>query len=224
MISAHDVLYKHHLNSRYLYRAEEEKTLCYQIAGTEPKLMAQAALRLENYGADLIDINCGCPKTKIRKKGAGSALLEEPKQLLQIVQAVEKAITIPLTIKIRIQGNTNDLELAKALEQTGIAALIVHGRRWHDDYEIATDLEQIAAIKRCVNIPVIANGDIADPDSLHKALLKTGCDAFMISRAGTGKPWLYQALEDSKMFYRFSKAIRSFYATFTRFSPLGKRI
>lgn len=199
MISAHDVIYKHPLNSRYLYRAGEEKILCYQIAGTEPEIMAQAAVRLENIGANLIDINCGCPKAKIRKKGAGSALLEEPKLLLQIVQAVEKAITIPLTIKIRIQGNISDLELAKALEQAGVSALIVHGRRWHDDYEIPSDLEQIAAIKRSINIPVIANGDIADSDSLQKTLLKTDCDAFMISRAGTGKPWLYQALEDGKI-------------------------
>lgn len=194
MISAQDALHKHQTNSRYLYRAAEEKILCYQLAGTDPLIMAQAATRLESIGADLIDINCGCPKTKIRKKGAGSALLEKPQLLIQIVDAVSKAITIPLSVKMRIQGNNQDLELAQALARAGADALIVHGRRWNDDYDQSCDFEQIAQIKRSVSIPVIANGDIADDASLQEAILKTECDAYMISRAGTGKPWLYQKL------------------------------
>jgi tRNA-dihydrouridine synthase B len=180
MSSAIDILHKHAANSRYVYRAPQEQILAYQIAGTEPHILAQAAQQLQFNGADIIDINCGCPKPKIRKKGAGSALLEEPEQLMRIVKEVRASITVPLTIKIRIQAGTD--------------ALIVHGRRWIDDYDVASDLKQIAQIKKSVTIPVIANGDIHDVASLHRAVELSGCDAYMISRAGSGKPWLYQEL------------------------------
>src|SRR6202000_192010 len=122
------------------------------------------------------------------KKGAGSALLERPNQLIEIVDAVRKVISIPLTVKVRIQGTSADFDLAKRLETTGAEALIVHGRRWIDDYDIPSDLSQIAKIKQQVSIPVIANGDISQAPNLEEAFLKTGCDAFMIARAGTGKP------------------------------------
>ncbi|ARG96324.1 tRNA dihydrouridine synthase [Legionella micdadei] len=198
MISAHDVVHKHTLHSRYLHRTNNEKVLCYQIAGTDPLIMAQAATRLEGIGADLIDINCGCPKGKIRKKGAGSALLEKPQQLAEIVNTVRKAIKIPLTVKLRILGNPSDFELAKRVADVGADALIIHGRRWDDDYDKANNLNQIAKIKQQVNIPVIANGDFSDHASLYEAIQQTQCDAFMIARAGTGKPWLYQTLLTDK--------------------------
>jgi nifR3 family TIM-barrel protein len=194
MSSAADILHKHTRNSRYVYRAPQEQLLAYQISGTEPQILAQAASQLEIYGADLIDINCGCPKPKIRKKGAGSALLETPEQLIRIIKTVRAAITIPLTIKIRIQDNEDDLMLAQKIEEAGADALIVHGRRWIDDYDVAVDLAKIAQIKQQITIPVIANGDVADTDSLGQSLAATGCDAYMIARAGSGKPWLYQEL------------------------------
>lgn len=196
MLSAHDVLYKHTINNRYLYRSPEENYLCYQISGTDPFLMRDAAVKLEGIGADLIDINCGCPKPKIRKKGAGSALLEDPNRLIAIIQSIRVAITCPLTVKIRIQGNNNDIELAKKISDAGADALIVHGRRWTDDYDKPCNLEQIALIKEAIQIPVIVNGDIADHHSLHDAINKTQADAFMISRAGMGKPWLFKKLLD----------------------------
>lgn len=194
MISAHDVLYKHKDNSRYLYRAPRETTLCYQLSGVEPAIMAQAARRLESIGADLIDINAGCPKTKIRKKGAGSALMDTADRLHEIVATVRDAIRIPLTVKVRIHGDERDILLAQSLANAGADALIIHGRRWLDDYSICSDLSQIGCIKKAVSIPVIANGDIGDASSLEKAMAISGCDAFMISRAGSGKPWLYQEL------------------------------
>ena len=192
MISAHDVLYKHALSSRYLVRDASEKKLCYQISGRDPLIMARAAAFLQEHGADLIDLNCGCPKTKIRKKGTGSALLEEPDHLQRIIRAVRQAITIPLTVKIRIQATTTDLSLVRAIEQAGADAIIVHGRRWIDDYDVASDFERIGLIKQAVTIPVIANGDIADQVTLSQAIETTQCDAFMIARAGCGHPWLYQ--------------------------------
>lgn len=194
MLSAHDVLYKHHPHSRYLFRGDAEKTLCYQIAGTCPTLMAEAAIKLEHLQASLIDINCGCPKPKIRKKGAGSALLEKPDQLIKIVKAVRNAIKCPLTVKVRLQNSDKDISLAKAIADAGADAIVVHGRHWVDDYDKPCSLQKIAAIKQAVDIPVIVNGDIANHDSLNQAWTETNCDGFMISRASTGKPWLFQEL------------------------------
>lgn len=194
MISAHDVVHKHQADSRYLYRSPKEDILCYQIAGSDPMIMSEAAIKLEGIGADIIDINCGCPKPKIRKKGAGSMLLDDPERLIAIVSSVRLAIQCPLTVKIRLQGNQKDIELAKTIENAGADALIVHGRRWQDSYEQPCNLEQIAAMKQSLSIPIIANGDIQDSDSLQQTLRATSCDALMIARAGTGKPWLYEEL------------------------------
>lgn len=194
MSSAIDVLNKHQKNSRYIYRSSAEKILAYQISGNDPYILAQAANHLETHGADIIDINCGCPKTKIRKKGAGSALLDQPEKLFTIIKNVRESISIPLTIKIRIQGNEQDIKLAKQIEEAGADALIVHGRRWVDDYDIHCDLSQIAQIKKNIKIPVIANGDINNTASLARAIQISGCDGFMIARAGSGRPWLYQEL------------------------------
>lgn len=194
MVSAQDVLHKHQLDSRYLYRAPEENLLCYQLSGSDPLIMAQAAYRLQTLGADLIDINCGCPKLKIRKKGAGSALLDTPQRLFDIVDAIRTAISIPLTVKIRVAGNSSDIDLAKGIEHAGANALVVHGRRWIDDYDKPSDLVQIAMIKQSLHIPVIANGDLSDAASLARAIKIAGCDGYMIGRGGSGQPWLYQEL------------------------------
>lgn len=194
MCSAIDVLHKHAPSSRYIYKADDERCLAYQLSGSQAEILAQAAERLQDQGADLIDINCGCPKIKIRKKGAGSALLETPEQLLKLISTVRAVLSIPLTIKIRIQGTDQDLHLAKQIEEAGADALIVHGRRWTDDYDVPCDLKQIGRIKKVLSIPVIANGDITDSLSLNKAIEQSLCDGFMISRTGTGKPWLYQEL------------------------------
>jgi nifR3 family TIM-barrel protein len=194
MISACDVLHKHRSDSRYLYRAPDERRLCYQLAGTSPEVMAAAAKKLQDLGADLIDINCGCPKTKIRRKGSGSALMSQPVELAAIIRAVREAIHIPLTVKVRINADERDIALAQFIEQAGADALIVHGRRWTDHYDIPTNFQQIAKIKQAIHIPVIANGDIVDHQSLMRAIEVSACDAYMISRGGSGNPWLYQQL------------------------------
>jgi tRNA-dihydrouridine synthase B len=194
MLSAHDVVYRHQKLGRYLYRSPDESILAYQIAGSEPGLMADAAVKLLSLGADLIDINCGCPKPKMRKKGAGSALAENPDLLIAIVKAIRTVIPIPLTVKLRLQETQQDIALAKALEDAGANALTIHARQWRDDYDIPCDLNRLAQIKQALSIPIIANGDIGDKASLDRAIEQTGCDGFMISRAGVGKPWLFQSL------------------------------
>ncbi|WP_419419672.1 tRNA dihydrouridine synthase [Legionella sp. D16C41] len=199
MLSAYDVLHKHTSNDRYLYRATEETTLCYQIAGNDPYTMAAAARKLELLGANIIDINCGCPKPKIRKKGAGSILLEQPEQLIRIVTAVRTAIAIPLTVKIRLQENSaKDIELVEKIAKTGADAIIIHGRRWFDNYDVPCNLKRISLIKKTIDIPIIVNGDLKDGQTTLNALATTGCDAFMISRAGTGNPELFQEILSNK--------------------------
>lgn len=192
MISSHDLL--HRQPARFVARDPSEKYLAYQISGYDPDVMAKAAEILQDLGADMIDINCGCPKTKIRKKGAGSALLTSPDRIAQIITAIKARLHIPLTVKIRVQGLEQDLNLARVIEEAGADGLVVHGRRWQDSYERPCDKQQIAQIKQAVTIPVIANGDISDQASLQAMLQETACDAYMIARAGTGRPWLYQAL------------------------------
>ena len=212
MISAHDLL--HRQPARFVSRDPKEKYLAYQLSGYDPDVMAKAAEILQGLGADMIDINCGCPKTKIRKKGAGSALLASPERIAQIIAAIKARISIPLTVKIRVQSVEQDLILAKVIEQAGADGLVVHGRRWQDNYERPCDRQQIALIKQAVSIPVIANGDIADHASLQAMLEETACDAYMIARAGTGRPWLYQALLQpgaaSPLSWSFSQAIAVF--------------
>lgn len=197
MISAQDVLTKHQETSRYLYRAVEESSLCYQLAGVDPGILAKAARRLQQLGADVIDINCGCPKAKIRKKGAGSALMDDKERLRAIVSQVRDAIDIPLTIKLRIYGNERDLMLAQSLQAAGADALIIHGRQWTDDYDTPCDLQHIRLIKQGIQIPLITNGDICDGASLTNAVKVVGSDAYMISRAGCGQAWLFQQLLDN---------------------------
>ena len=195
MISAQDLLQRGTTPTRYSYRAPEEKHLCYQISGATPGHLVDAASYLQAIGADLIDLNCGCPKPKIRKKGAGSALLDNPLQLVKLIQQVRCALNIPLTVKIRLQDAiSDDVALAQRIEQAGADALIVHARRWRDDYAVACDWTSIAAIKRAVSIPVIANGDLTSLTQIAQVYQETGCDAFMLARAGCGQPWLYESL------------------------------
>lgn len=194
MISAQTLQQRTNTPKRYIYRAPEEQRLCYQISGANPDHLVHAASYLESLGADLIDINCGCPKPKIRKKGAGSALLDNPLHLIKLIEQVRGAIQIPLTIKIRLQDTISDVDLAQRIEQAGADALIVHARRWTEDYNVACDWTRIAAIKRAVSIPVIANGDLTSCDQIAHVYQETGCDAFMLARAGCGQPWLYDSL------------------------------
>lgn len=198
MISAHDVIHKHSAASRYLFKSPEEGRVCYQLSGHRSEEICQAGLIVENLGADLIDINCGCPQPKIRKKGAGSALLEKPEMIVKIIQDLKDQIHIPLTIKIRIQDYVQDAELALAIEEAGADALVVHGRTYLEDYDKPCNYQAIAHIKSLLKIPVIANGDIVDQITLIRAHQETACDAYMISRAGCGRPWLYQELLDEK--------------------------
>ncbi len=164
-----------------------------QLAGCDPEVMAEAAKLNEDLGADLIDINFGCPVKKVVNGFAGSALMKDEALATRIMEAVAKAVKIPVTMKMRLGWNYENLNspsLAKKAEDVGIQMLTVHGRTRCQMYNGNANWELIAAVKDAVKIPVIANGDIKNSDDARKALALSGADGVMIGRACYGKPWL----------------------------------
>lgn len=168
-----------------------------QIAGADPELMAQAAqVNVEN-GAQIIDINMGCPAKKVNKKLAGSALLQYPDQVEAIVKAVVAAVDVPVTLKIRTGWDTenrNGVDIARIAEQNGIQSLAVHGRTRACMYKGEAEYETIANIKAAISIPVIANGDITTPEKALEVLKYTGADGVMIGRGAQGNPWIFKQI------------------------------
>ncbi|USD65442.1 tRNA dihydrouridine synthase DusB [Vibrio sp. SCSIO 43136] len=169
-----------------------------QIAGADPQLMAQAAQHSVENGAQIIDINMGCPAKKVNKKLAGSALLQYPDIIEQILTAVVNAVDVPVTLKTRTGWNTdnkNCVEIAKMAEGCGIQALALHGRTKACMYKGEAEYDSIRAVKASISIPVIANGDIDSPEKAKKVLEYTGADALMIGRPAQGRPWIFQEIQ-----------------------------
>ena len=169
-----------------------------QIAGADPELMAQAAQFNVDNGAQIIDINMGCPAKKVNKKLAGSALLQYPQLVEEIVKAVVAAVDVPVTLKIRTgwdTDNRNGVEIAKIAERNGIASLAVHGRTRACMYKGEAEYATIRDIKRSISIPVVANGDITSPEKAKQVLEYTGADAIMIGRAAQGRPWIFREID-----------------------------
>lgn len=168
-----------------------------QIAGADPEMMAFAARYNVEQGAQIVDINMGCPAKKVNKKLAGSALLRQPDLVRSICQAVVDAVEVPVTLKIRTgwdPDNRNGEEIARIAEDCGIAALAVHGRTRTDLYRGEAEYDTIRAIKQAVSIPVVANGDIDSPEKARYVLDYTGVDAVMIGRAAQGRPWIFREI------------------------------
>lgn len=168
-----------------------------QIAGSEPTLMAEAAKYNVDLGAQIIDINMGCPAKKVNKKLAGSALLQDPKLVSEILCSVVDAVDVPVTLKIRTgwnEQNRNGVEIAHIAEDCGIQSLAVHGRTRACMFKGLVEYDTIKNIKSAVKIPVVANGDIKDPISAVKVLNHTGADAIMIGRAAQGNPWIFRQI------------------------------
>ena len=168
-----------------------------QIAGADPEMMAFAARYNVEQGAQIVDINMGCPAKKVNKKLAGSALLRAPDQVKAICRAVVDAVEVPVTLKIRTgwdPDNRNGVEIARIAEDCGIAALAVHGRTRACLYKDEAEYDTIRAIKQAVSIPVVANGDINSPEKARYVLDYTGVDAVMIGRAAQGRPWIFREI------------------------------
>ena len=197
MLSAQHIFSGARQKKRYTYKDPDEGLLCFQLSGNQPDVIAHACEQSITWGADLIDLNCGCPQPKIRKKKVGSQLLNEPEKLYQLVRAMKRAVDVPVTVKIRVDGHTTDNNnhaVLDAVESGGADALIIHGRHWTERYDTPIHIDQIQSICKKASIPVIANGDV---DSSHaaKALMEyTGASGIMIARASLGQPWLFQAI------------------------------
>ena len=177
--------------------AGEAEPRAVQIAGADPAMMAQAARFNVERGAQIIDINMGCPARKVCNVQAGSALMADEPLALSIVAAVVAAVDVPVTVKMRTgpdPARRNAVALARRLEQLGIAMLTVHGRTRACAYRGAAEYDTIAAVKQALAIPVVANGDIDSPERARAVLLATGADAVMIGRAAQGRPWLFREI------------------------------
>jgi len=180
-----------------LPHADDLAPISVQIAGNDPQQMAQAAQANVALGAQIIDINMGCPAKKVLKKAAGSALLAHPELVSEILHAVVAAVDVPVTLKIRT-GSTpeerNGVDIAQIAEDAGICALAVHGRTRACAFKGDVEFDTIAAIKQAIAIPVIANGDIQTPEQAKQILQYTQADGLMIGRAIQGNPWIFQQI------------------------------
>ncbi len=200
MVTSRRDLWNSLKTSRRANHEGEVAPIAVQIAGTDAQMMADAAAYNVDRGAQIIDINMGCPAKKVCNKWAGSALMQDEPLALQIVEAVVAACAphgVPVTLKMRTgwcQNHKNALTLARAFESAGVQMVTVHGRTREQGYKGVAEYDTIAAVKAALRIPVVANGDIDSPDKARRVLDYTGADAVMIGRAAQGRPWLFREI------------------------------
>ena len=197
MVSSNSLLWGSEKTKRRADHRGEDEPRTVQIAGAVPSMMAEAARYNVERGAQIIDINMGCPAKKVCNVMAGSALMQNETLVAQILQAVVAAVDVPVTLKIRTgwdQDHKNGPAIARIAQECGIQALAVHGRTRADQFRGSAEFDTVARIKQTVTIPVIANGDIATPEQAAWVLRYTGTDGIMIGRAAQGNPWIFREI------------------------------
>ena len=195
MVSANGLFFGDQKTKRLLRFHESEKPLAFQIFGRDPQRMAYAAKVLDEYENAILDVNMGCPVPKVVKNGEGSALLKEPKLAGDIIKRMTSATSKPVTVKIRTGWDSqsiNTVEIAKIIEDSGAAAIAVHGRTREQFYSGKADWEIISLVKDAVKIPIIGNGDVFSHIDAVRMLKETGCDFVMIARGALGNPWIFR--------------------------------
>ncbi len=198
MVASQPHLQQHRRTLKKTDYGDEPGLRAVQILGTEPDQMALAAKTNVDRGAHIIDINMGCPAKKVCSVAAGSALLKDEKRVASILQAVVSAVDVPVTLKIRTgwdKQHKNALTIARIAQDSGIAALTIHGRTRACKFSGQAEYDTIKQVKQAVSLPIIANGDIDSPDKAARVIAYTGADAVMIGRAAQGKPWLFRQLQ-----------------------------
>jgi len=209
MVTSDTRLWNSRKSLNRLNHTGEPEPRSVQIAGGDPEMMAEAARMNVERGAQIIDINMGCPAKKVCNKAAGSALLQDEPLVRDILQAVVGAVDVPVTLKIRTGWNTsnrNGLSVAQIAEDAGISALAVHGRTRACNYKGEVEYDTIREIRQAVSLPVFANGDIRTPEQAHQILDYTGADAVMIGRAAQGRPWVLREIDH---FLRFGRTLEA---------------
>ncbi len=201
MVSAKAILYRNKNTEELMRTAPEDHPVSLQLFGSDPDIVSEIALQIEERPYDILDFNMGCPVPKIVKNGEGSALMRDPEKAARIVRACVRKIHKPMTVKIRKGFNdqeVNAVELAKRLEDAGAAAITVHGRTREQFYSGKADWDIIRQVKEAVKIPVIGNGDVNGPESARAMMQETGCDAVMIGRAARGNPWIFRQILEAE--------------------------
>lgn len=197
MVSAKAILYRNKNTEGLLEIHPDEPPVSLQLFGSDPDIISEMAKRIEERDFAILDINMGCPVPKVVNNGEGSALLKDPALIRKIVTAVSHAVKKPVTVKVRIgfEGYPVDVaEIAKIIEDSGAAAIAVHGRTRQQYYSGTADWGAIRRVKEAVSIPVIGNGDVDSPQKAEALLQETGCDAVMIGRAVRGNPWIFREM------------------------------
>lgn len=196
MVSTKALCYQDKKTPRLLALGEDEHPAAAQVFGHEPETMAEGAkIARAVSGCDIIDINMGCPAPKIVNNGDGSALMRDPALAARVIEAVVKAVDVPVTVKFRKgwdEKSVNCVEFARMAEAAGAAAITIHGRTRAQQYSGKADWDAIRAVKQAVSIPVFANGDVAEPADAVRILEYTGADAVMIGRGALGDPWIFE--------------------------------
>lgn len=197
MVSAKAIYYNNKNTEELMQIHPEEMPVSLQLFGSDPEIISEMAKRIEERPFAILDINMGCPVPKVVNNGEGSALMKDPKLVEAILSKLVKAISKPVTVKIRKgfnDENVNAVEIAKIAESCGVAAVAVHGRTREQYYSGKADWDIIAAVKDAVKIPVIGNGDVTDAYSAKALQEQTGCDGIMVGRASQGNPWIFKEI------------------------------
>ena len=204
MVSAKAIYYNNKNTEPLMMVDEKERPFSLQLFGSDPELMAEMVRKIEDRPFDIIDINMGCPVPKVVNNGEGSALMKQPLLAGKIIEAMAKATEKPVTVKIRKgfdDEHVNAVEMAHIAEESGAAAVAVHGRTREQYYHGKADWDIIRQVKEAVNIPVIGNGDINSSEAAKEIQKQTGCDGIMVARGLQGNPWLIRQILYDKLFF-----------------------